>query len=189
MTKLLRLAPALLLCALAACRPSGEDAAPPAVAPAAGPEAPANAKPAKTGEVPKLTVRTIDGKTFDLAAQRGKWVVVNYWATWCGPCIEEMPELSALDAMREHIEVIGLAYEDIPAAELQAFLERRPVAYPIAIIGIVDPPAAFEAPRGLPLTYLIAPDGRLARQFVGPVTARLIEAAISEAGGPSPGSA
>ena len=60
---------------------------------------------------------------------------------------------------------------------------------PVAVDSVTLTPAAFEAPRGLPLTYLIAPDGRLARQFVGPVTARLIEAAISEAGGPSPGSA
>lgn len=182
----------LLVCGLSACRPAADGTAPSPAASTAEPPATATSrpeKPAAIGEVPDLVVQTTDGRTFDLSAHRGKWVVINYWATWCGPCIEEMPELSALDAMREHIEVIGLAYEDIPAAELQAFLERRPVAYPIAIIGIVDPPAAFEAPRGLPLTYLIAPDGRLARQFVGPVTARLIEAAISEAGGPSPGSA
>ena len=100
-----------------------------------------------------------------------------------------MPELSALDAMREHIEVIGLAYEDIPAEELRAFLAERPVVYPIAIVGITDPPAAFEAPRGLPLTYLVAPDGKLTRQFLGPVTAKVIEDAIAEAGGPSPGGA
>ena len=189
MTKLLRLAPALLFCALAACRPTGDDAAAPPATPAAGPAARADARPAKIGEVPELVVQTLDGKSFDLAAQRGKWVVVNYWATWCGPCIEEMPELSALDAMREHIEVIGLTYEDIPVAQLQAFLKARPVVYPIAIIGITDPPAAFEAPRGLPLTYLIAPDGKLTKQFVGPVTARLIEDAIAGAGGPSPGGA
>ncbi len=182
----------LMLCVLVACKPATDDAAKPAAttpAKPAKPAAPAPVKPAAIGEVPKLSVNTLDGKTFDLAAQRGKWVVINYWATWCGPCIKEMPELSALDAMREHIQVIGLAYEDIPADELRSFLAERPVVYPIAIIGITDPPASLEAPRGLPLTYLIAPDGKLARQFVGPVTAKLIEEAIAEAGGPAPGSA
>ena len=181
----------LALCMLAACKPSADEAASPAptTSQKAAPAKPAPVKPAAIGEVPTLKVTTLDGKPFDLAAQRGKWVVINDWATWCGPCLEEMPELSALDAMREHIEVIGLAYEDIPAEELRAFLAERPVVYPIAIVGITDPPAAFEAPRGLPLTYLVAPDGKLTRQFLGPVTAKVIEDAIAEAGGPSPGGA
>lgn len=184
-----RLVLPLLLCALAACKPSNDEAAKPAATPASQAAAPAPLKPAAIGEVPVLAVKTLDGKTFDLAAQRGKWVVINYWATWCGPCIKEMPELSALDAMREHIEVIGLAYEDIPAEDLRAFLAERPVVYPVAIVGVTDPPASLEAPRGLPLTYLVAPDGKLAKQFVGPVTARLIEDAIAAAGGPSPAGA
>ena len=115
--------------------------------------------------------------------------MVNYWATWCGPCLEEMPELSALDAMREHIQVVGLTYEDIAADELRAFLDRHPVVYPIAIIDPGAPPPAFEAPRGLPMTHLITPDGSLAKSFVGPVTAKLIEDAIAQAGGPQPGKA
>lgn len=147
---------------------------------------PAVSKPAAIGEVVTLAVDTLDGKRFDLAAQRGQWVVVNYWATWCGPCLEEMPELSALDAMREHIQVVGLTYEDIQADELRAFLDKHPVVYPIAIIDPAAPPAAFEAPRGLPMTHLIAPDGTLAKSFVGPVTAKSIEDAIAAAGGPQP---
>ena len=138
---------------------------------------------------PDFTLRSLEGGNLRLKEQRGKVVLVNFWATWCGPCIKEMPELSALDAMREHIQVIGLAYEDIPADDLRAFLAERPVVYPIAIISVANPPASLEAPRGLPLTYLVAPDGKLSRQFVGPVTAKLIEEAIAEAGGPSPGSA
>lgn len=147
---------------------------------------PAAPKPAAIGEDVTLAVDTLDGKRFDLAAQRGQWVVVNYWATWCGPCLEEMPELSALDAMREHIQVVGLTYEDIQADELRAFLDKHPVVYPIAIIDPAAPPAAFEAPRGLPMTHLIAPDGTLAKSFVGPVTAKSIEDAIAAAGGPQP---
>ena len=126
-------------------------------------------------EIPTLRVATVDGKPYDLAAHRGHWVVVNFWATWCAPCLKEMPELSALDAMRENIEVIGLAYEDIEAADMQAFLKKHPVVYPIAIVDVYNPPADFATPRGLPMTYLIAPDGKVAKQFLGPVTAKDIE--------------
>ena len=138
-------------------------------------------------EMPSLRVTTVDGKTFDLADQRGKWTVVNFWATWCGPCLQEMPELSALDAMREHIVVIGLAYEDTTVEEMRAFLQKRPVVYPIALLDVYNPPADFETPRGLPMTVLVGPDGKVAKTITGPVTAHDLEAAISAAGGPSAG--
>ena len=172
----------LLLSLLAACKRESEAPVPPpadAPEPVAAPAGPAEpAAPAQV-EYPALAVTTIDGAKWELAAHRGKWVVVNFWATWCAPCRKEMPELSALDAMREHVEVIGLAYEESTPEELQAFLEDHPVVYPIALVDVYDPPADFETPRGLPMTYLIAPDGKVARRFLGPVTAAEIEAAIA----------
>lgn len=135
-------------------------------------------------ERPELRIGTLDGAMYDLADHRGKWVVVNFWATWCAPCREEMPELSALAVMRGHVEVLGLAYEEVEPEEMRAFLEKFPVAYPVAIVDVYDPPAGFDTPRGLPMTYLLAPDGTVARKFLGPVTARELEEAIAEAGGP-----
>lgn len=165
-------------------KPPATSAAPAAtaVAPPATPAAKADA----AAKSPSLRVTTVSGADYDLAAHRGKWVVVNFWATWCGPCRKEMPELSALDAMRENIDVIGLAYEDIKPDEMAAFLKAHPVVYPIAIVDVYAPPADFASPRGLPMTYLIAPDGSVAKQFLGPVTAKDIEGAITAAGGPKP---
>lgn len=137
-------------------------------------------------EIPTLSIATVDGQQFDLASRRGKWVVVNFWATWCKPCLKEMPELSALDAMREHVEVVGLAYEDITPDDMKVFLKLHPVVYPIAVVDTFNPPADFATPRGLPMTYLIAPDGKVADKFLGPVTAKDIESAITKAGGPKP---
>ncbi|MEE7558665.1 TlpA family protein disulfide reductase [Xanthomonas sp. Kuri4-2] len=137
----------------------------------------------QTAEIPTLVLPAVDGARYDLAAHRGKWVVVNFWATWCAPCLKEMPELSALHTMRENIEVVGLAYEDIEPADMQAFLKDHPVSYPIVIVDTYQPPKDFATPRGLPMTYLIGPDGKVAKQFLGPVTAHDIEAVVTAAGG------
>lgn len=179
------LAAALFLAGLTACQRESTEATATTSAPVATSVVPASAAPAATAEFPSLRLPTVDGGTFDIVEHRGKWVVVNYWATWCGPCLKEMPELSALDAMREHIDVIGLAYEDTTPEAMRAFLEKHPVAYPIALVDVYAPPKDFEAPRGLPMTWLLAPDGKVARSFTGPVTAHDIEAAIAAAGGPA----
>lgn len=181
---------AVLAAVLAAgCKPQGEPEPEPAVpadeAPASDVGDDAGAEPDETAALPErpaLRVATLGQGEYDLADHRGKWVVVNFWATWCAPCLKEMPELSALDAMNEHIEVIGLAYEDIDVAAMREFLDSHPVVYPIAIVDVYAPPADFATPRGLPMTYLIAPDGKVAERFLGPVTAVDIEQAIAAAG-------
>ena len=127
---------------------------------------------------PTLHVTTLDGKTFDLAAQRGKWVIVNYWATWCVPCIKEMPDISRFVTAHKNVVAIGLAYEDSEPADIKAFLAKHPVAYPIAQVTLDQPLKDFDEPRGLPTTYLISPDGKVAKHIVGPVTEASLEGLI-----------
>lgn len=150
----------------------------------AGWSAPGGADEA-TSKIPELRVTTIEGQSFDLAQQRGRWVVVNYWATWCGPCLREMPELDAFSRSRSDVTVLGLAYEEIDAEALRAFLVEHPVGYPIAIVDVFSPPADFPAPRGLPMTWLIGPDGAVVRRFLGPVDADDLAQAMAAAGGDS----
>jgi len=170
-------APALLtlFClAMAACKPSAPSAAAPQ--PAQAPAADAAAASGVPTQAPDpdapvaLTVTTTEGASFDVAAHRGKWLVVNFWATWCHPCLAEMPALSKMDAQRDDIEVLGLAYDDIAPDALKAFLKQHPVGYPIAQVDVYAPPKAFPPPEGLPMTYLLDPQGKVAERFVGPVT-------------------
>lgn len=127
---------------------------------------------------PALKISTLDGKSYDLAEQRGKFVIVNFWATWCVPCIKEMPDISNfVSTHKDKVAAIGLAYEDSDKADIQAFLAKHPVSYPVAQVTLDKPVKDFDEPRGLPTTWLIGPDGKVAKRFIGPVT----EASLGQA--------
>jgi len=168
----------MTLLVLAACqRAQAPATSAPAVAAPETTTAPSSPPAAADGPV-ALKLTATDGSTLDLATHRGRWVVVNFWATWCHPCLAEMPALSELDQRRQDIDVVGLAFDDIAPDALVAFLKQRPVAYPIAQVSMDHPPAAFEPPAGLPTTYLLDPQGRIAKRFLGPITPQEIEQAV-----------
>lgn len=172
------------LAVLAACGRGGTDAS--GNGPVSTP-APAARDGQTQPAYPTLRVETLDGAAWDLAQQRGKWVLVNYWATWCGPCLQEMPELSALAAMRQYISIIGLAYDDTDPQEIRAFLQQHPVTYPIARVSVYAPPEDFGVPRTLPTSWLLDPEGKVVRKYSGQVTARMLEDDIAARGGPKAG--
>ncbi|WP_425477369.1 TlpA family protein disulfide reductase [Stenotrophomonas ginsengisoli] len=118
-----------------------------------------------------MTLSLRDGRPLRLAELRGRPLLINVWASWCAPCIEEMPELAAFSAEQGEtgVRVIGLAL-DTPEA-VEAFLARVPVPYPIAIEppGPADSSVALGNARGLlPYTVLIDADGRLHKRKLGP---------------------
>ena len=134
---------------------------------------------AAEAQKPALALKTLDGRSFDLAAERGKWVIVNFWATWCSPCIKEMPDISKFVASRDDVRAIGLAFGGEELSDVTDFLKAHPVQYPIANVPLETPPKDFGAPKALPTTYLIAPDGSIAKKFTGPITSKDLENAIA----------
>lgn len=100
---------------------------------------------------------------------RGQWLVINYWAQWCKPCIEEIPELNALDSEYEHVAVLGVNYDGTTGAELQRQERTLGVAFPTLR---EDPAALLGQPRPtvLPTTLILNPEGDIVATLVGPQT-------------------
>lgn len=130
------------------------------------------------GAAPDWRLTDLRGRSVGPADFAGNWVVVNYWATWCKPCREEMPELDRIADRNDDVTVLGIAWEDTSPAELKRFLERFPVSYPILRADPFDPPPGVEAPRVLPTTLVFGPGGQLVERFHGPVSRTAIQAVV-----------
>ena len=129
-----------------------------------------------------MPLKGLDGKTANLADYRGKWVVVNYWATWCPPCREEMPELQAFHDDHHETDgvVIGLNTEMKAAEEILTFLDDYFVTYPNYITGGPVSDTPLGRVPGLPTTFLVSPKGTVEARQVGGVTREMIEKFIKK---------
>ena len=127
-------------------------------------------------ETAEFELPDLDGKLRRLSEFRGKWVLVNYWATWCPPCLEELPELEVFHVKHQHQDavVIGVNLEDIDLARLRAFVENQFISFPV----LREKPSsrtALGAVTALPTSYLISPEGEVVARQVGPVDGEMVE--------------
>jgi thiol-disulfide isomerase/thioredoxin len=125
-----------------------------------------------------FTLQQLHGETVSLSDYRQKWVVLNYWATWCVPCRKEIPELTSLHEARDDVVVLGLAFEDTEMENFDEFLEEFHPSYPILLVDVYAPPEPFGAPRVLPTTIILNPEGYPVKTYLGPVTREDIESFI-----------
>jgi len=125
-----------------------------------------------------FSLQQLHGDAVSLVEFRPKWVVLNYWATWCAPCRKEIPDLSALNVARDDVVVLGLAYEDTDIEDFDEFLEEFQPSYRILLVDVYAPPEPFGAPKALPTTIILNPEGYPVKTFFGPVTRENIESFI-----------
>lgn len=118
-----------------------------------------------------FTYPDLHGKQISLSDYRGKWVVVNFWATWCKPCRKEIPDFVKFKSMyKDKVEILGIDYEDTDLDIVQNFVLEYNVNYPILRADVYNP-SEFENKnsRGLPTTVIFNPDGEEVNKRVGPV--------------------
>ena len=124
--------------------------------------------------------QTVQGPAVASSRIEGKWQVINYWATWCGPCITEVPELNDLaHGYSERLIVLGVDY-DAPseAEEAMASIEKMGIQFPVLSL---DPATSLgiEPPTILPTTILVNPNGKVREVLVGPQTSASLLARLN----------
>ena len=130
---------------------------------------------------PNFRLVSLDGTTIDLADLRGHPVVVNFWASWCIPCRDEAPLLTAAQQRYapRNVAFLGIVYQD-SAASAQTFVDRYAISYP----SLLDPDgrtALDYGVYGIPETYFIASDGTIRDKQIGPLDAVSLERQIGAA--------
>lgn len=132
-----------------------------------------------SGYTADFSLQDLQGKTHRLADYRGKWVLVNFWATWCPPCLSEIPELSSLHNAHKDSDlvVIGIAMDSGSRKTVTDFAKARGISYPV-ILGDRNIAAQIGSIEVLPSSYLYAPNGEKVGYQPGEVTRATVESYI-----------
>ena len=131
---------------------------------------------------PPLTGQTLDGSSFDLADHRGEWVLVNFFATWCGPCQREHDDLSAFHdrhAADGDASVVSVVFDDRTEAA-RAFFEEEGGNWPV-VVGDQGDIALDYGVIKVPESYLVSPDGVVVKKLIGGVTQEFLEELLAAA--------
>ena len=127
-------------------------------------------------EIVDFMLPDLEGKPVSLSDFRGKWVIVNYWATWCTTCLKELPDLVSFHKNNKDKDavVVGINFEDISMEELNTFIEDASIPYPVLSSKPVATTPLGRVPA-LPTTYIINPEGKVVAGDVGIITQQDLE--------------
>ncbi len=128
-----------------------------------------------------FTLNTLDGGSVTLSDLQGEWVLVNFWATWCAPCVAEMAYLEQVHQTRD-INVLGINYNEAPK-EVQKFVDEHGVTFPILLEPDDVLKMVYEA-RALPRTVVVGPDGIVANRTLGQLRPETFDAWMDANGVP-----
>ena len=128
--------------------------------------------------LPALSMRDLDGQTLTTGDLRGKVVLVNFWATWCGPCRAEIPDLIRLQTRyADHLVIIGVSADEGPVQVVEAFATEFSINYPI-VMRTPELSRAFPGVMALPTSFVVDPEGRVVQTHVGLINSGVLEQEI-----------
>jgi thiol-disulfide isomerase/thioredoxin len=141
------------------------------------------------GQAAEPTFHDLQGNERHFGEFRHKWVLVNYWATWCAPCLEEIPELARFHARHQDRDalVVGVNLEGFDPETLATFMREQGINYPVWT-STPSPRTALGPLSGFPTSFLISPRGQVVARQAGAVSARMIERFIEQYDSATPGS-
>ena len=131
-------------------------------------------------QAPAFALRAVGtGQTVDLESLRGKPVIVNFWATWCGPCFEEHPTLVANARNLPNVQFVGIVFNDTDD-KIMRFLAERGSAYPTLLDANGKTAIAYGV-GGVPETFFINPAGKIVAKFEGPLSTETLQENLEKA--------
>lgn len=125
----------------------------------------------------RVDFKTLDGEEYRWKTLQGNWLVVNYFAEWCAPCLREIPELNQFyTENKQHLAMFAVSFDALSSTQLAELKTKYNIQFPVIAQFNADTP--MSRPNSLPATFIIGPDGRVVKQLLGEQSAESLTLAI-----------